>query len=91
MALRWAGEGSASRTLACDQEFARAGAPQRVAVEGTNNVGPTINALGTDEQKSHLSAILHGDEFWCRDSPNCTPEATSPVCALEPRSPTTNS
>src|SRR5690554_4749602 len=53
-------------TLACDSEFARIGAPTRVAVYGTNNVGPTIAAYGTDEQKVHLSAILHGDEFWCQ-------------------------
>jgi alkylation response protein AidB-like acyl-CoA dehydrogenase len=53
-------------TLACDTEFALAKAPQRVAVFGTNNVGPTIAAFGTDEQKVHLSAILNGDEFWCQ-------------------------
>jgi alkylation response protein AidB-like acyl-CoA dehydrogenase len=53
-------------TLACDAEFARVGAPNRVAVYGTNNVGPTIASFGTDEQKKHLAAILHGDEFWCQ-------------------------
>ncbi len=53
-------------TLACDREFARLGAPNRVAVYGTNNVGPTINSWGTPEQKQHLAAILHGDEFWCQ-------------------------
>jgi alkylation response protein AidB-like acyl-CoA dehydrogenase len=53
-------------TLACDTEFARVDAPQRVAVFGTNNVGPTIATFGTDEQKVHLSAILNGDEFWCQ-------------------------
>lgn len=53
-------------TLACDTEFALAGAPQRVAVYGTNNVGPTIASFGTDEQKVHLAAILNGDEFWCQ-------------------------
>lgn len=53
-------------TLACDAEFARVGAPGRVAVFGTNNVGPTIATFGTDEQKVHLSAILNGDEFWCQ-------------------------
>jgi alkylation response protein AidB-like acyl-CoA dehydrogenase len=42
------------------------GAPRRVAVYGTNNVGPTIAAFGTDEQKRHLPAILNGDEFWCQ-------------------------
>ena len=53
-------------TLACDTEFARVDAPNRVAVYGTNNVGPTIAAFGTDEQKVHLAAILNGDEFWCQ-------------------------
>jgi alkylation response protein AidB-like acyl-CoA dehydrogenase len=53
-------------TLACDGEFARLGAPNRVAVYGTNNVGPTIASFGTDDQKKHLSAILHGEEFWCQ-------------------------
>lgn len=53
-------------TLACDTEFALAKAPQRIAVFGTNNVGPTINAYGTDQQKVHLAAILNGDEFWCQ-------------------------
>ena len=53
-------------TLACDTEFALVKAPQRIAVFGTNNVGPTINAYGTDQQKVHLAAILNGDEFWCQ-------------------------
>ena len=53
-------------TLACDREFARVDAPNRVAVFGTNNVGPTIAAFGTDEQKVHLAAMLNGDEFWCQ-------------------------
>jgi 3-oxochol-4-en-24-oyl-CoA dehydrogenase len=53
-------------TLACDREFSRVDAPRRVAVYGTNNVGPTIAAFGTDEQKRHLPAILNGDEFWCQ-------------------------
>ncbi len=53
-------------TLACDAEFALVGAPKRVAVYGTNNVGPTIAAFGTDEQKVHLAAMLSGDEFWCQ-------------------------
>ena len=53
-------------TLACDTEFALVDAPRRVAVFGTNNVGPTINTYGTAEQKLHLAAILSGDEFWCQ-------------------------
>jgi alkylation response protein AidB-like acyl-CoA dehydrogenase len=52
--------------LACDSEFNRAGAPNRVAVYGVNNVGPTIAAVGTPDQLRHLAAIVNGDEFWCQ-------------------------
>jgi alkylation response protein AidB-like acyl-CoA dehydrogenase len=52
--------------LACDAEFGRVDAPRRVAVFGVKNVGPTIAAVGTPEQREHLAAIANGDEFWCQ-------------------------
>ncbi len=70
-------------TLACDREFARLDAPNRVAVYGTNNVGPTINSWGTPEQKHHLAAILHGDEFWCQGFSE--PDAGSALAGLRTR------
>ncbi|MDH3047243.1 acyl-CoA dehydrogenase family protein [Gordonia alkanivorans] len=42
------------------------GFPIIAGVLGINNVGPTLIAWGTDEQKSHLPAILTGEEMWCQ-------------------------
>jgi len=75
-------------SLACDSEFSRAGAPQRVAVYGTNNVGPTINACGTPEQKAHLSAMLLGEEFWCQGFSE--PDAGSDLAGLRTRAEVTD-
>jgi 3-oxochol-4-en-24-oyl-CoA dehydrogenase len=74
-------------TLACDAEFSRVDAPRRVAVFGTNNVGPTIATFGTDEQKVHLSAILNGDEFWCQGFSE--PDFGSDLAGLRTRAETT--
>jgi len=51
--------------IACDAEFGRANAPRRIAVFGTKNVGPTIAAAGTPDQKVHLQRILSAEEVWC--------------------------
>lgn len=74
--------------LACDVEFSRAGAPRRVAVYGTNNVAPTIAAVGTPEQKQHLRAIMMGDEFWCQGFSE--PDAGSDLAGLRTKADVTD-
>jgi alkylation response protein AidB-like acyl-CoA dehydrogenase len=67
----------------CDKEFRRARAPRRVAVFGTNNVGPTIAAAGTPEQKVHLARILSAEEVWCQGFSE--PDAGSDLAGLRCR------
>jgi alkylation response protein AidB-like acyl-CoA dehydrogenase len=50
-----------------NMEYARARAPQPVNRVGVNNVGPTLLAFGTGEQKARwLPAILDASELWCQ-------------------------
>src|SRR5438876_5609847 len=49
------------------EELARANAPQLIGTIGLSLVGPTIIAMGTDEQKlRYLPKILSGEEIWCQ-------------------------
>jgi alkylation response protein AidB-like acyl-CoA dehydrogenase len=49
------------------EELARANSPQLIGTIGLSLVGPTIIAMGTDEQKErYLVPILSGDEIWCQ-------------------------
>ncbi|MDX6741501.1 acyl-CoA dehydrogenase family protein [Actinocorallia sp. A-T 12471] len=73
------GLGVADR-VACDLAFAELGAPGIAGVLGVNNVGPTLMAWGTPEQKASLPRILDGSELWCQGFSE--PEAGSDLAGL---------
>ena len=46
---------------------ARAKAPYRLSIQGTEMLGPTLVAFGSEEQKRRfLPPILHADVIWCQ-------------------------
>jgi alkylation response protein AidB-like acyl-CoA dehydrogenase len=73
------GLGVADR-VACDLVLGVRKAPSIAGILGVNNVGPTLAAWGTEEQRAHLAPILSGDEIWCQGFSE--PEAGSDLAGL---------
>jgi alkylation response protein AidB-like acyl-CoA dehydrogenase len=73
------GLGVADR-VACDLLLGERKAPTIAGILGVNNVGPTLAAWGTDEQKQSLPRILDGSEVWCQGFSE--PDAGSDLASL---------
>jgi alkylation response protein AidB-like acyl-CoA dehydrogenase len=73
------GLGVADR-VACDLLLGERKAPPLAGVLGVNNVGPTLMAWGSDEQKASLPRILDGTELWCQGFSE--PDAGSDLAGL---------
>jgi alkylation response protein AidB-like acyl-CoA dehydrogenase len=73
------GLGVADR-VACDLLLGARKAPTIAGILGVNNVGPTLAAWGTDDQKQSLPRILDGSEIWCQGFSE--PDAGSDLASL---------
>ena len=67
-----------------DREMALANAPRTVNALGLSFLGPTVMALGTEDQKrTIIPSILHNDVIWCQGFSE--PGAGSDLAALQMR------
>ena len=67
-----------------DQEMAKANAPRTVNPLGLAFLGPTVMAIGTDEQKRDIiKPLLHTETIWCQGFSE--PGAGSDLAALQMR------
>ena len=64
----WGGRGaSIEQQVIFNEEYARAGGPGRMGHIGETLTGPTLLALGSDDQKQRfLPDIRSGQSFWCQ-------------------------
>lgn len=60
-------ESSVMQQVIFHEEYARAGGPGRMGHIGEGLIGPTLIALGSEDQKARLlPGIRHGTTFWCQ-------------------------
>ncbi len=70
--------------LIFEEEYYRAGGPQRVTQTGIFLLAPTIFALGTDDQRErYLTKMASGEETWCQGWSE--PNAGSDLAAIASR------
>ncbi len=70
-----------TQQLIFNEEYARAGGPQRTGFFGEQLLGPTLMAFGTEAHKQRfLAPILRAEEYWCQGFSE--PEAGSDLAGV---------